>query len=463
MSQKQRNGAIMSLPAPTILISHLSPRTFIGLDLLSFTSTPNFHGVRDITPGIHFLYSGTSESFSLRSGEWIFVGSTDDLVSQYEGQLVLAAQQSGQQVPDVRLRRWDQESETLVPFNGESAEEKQDAMRLRANLGQIIQSGGLLSYQDAVHGRRREGKDKMKDTTEATSLESADWHALSKYISPSTLTRVLGDPIIDSDGRPTWRLSSGSSALQDAEEIPGLTPAEAAEGFGGQDKELGFLHIDLKHTWREGAIGRERTEAAQDRSWYLWSLVEQMMNAQEDKSERDGLTVGETGILGEMQFTFLMILTLMNYSCLEQWKRILGLVFSCRKAIIERPAFFIEAIRLLSLQIQHFDDVEGGLFEVGGDDGGKFLRKLLSSFMRTVDELEDVKAASDVKAEMEKLKQTVERLLGWELRSEFTVRRGMLQLEDGEQVEMDVSDAEEEEETGEYAPVIVDLDETNFR
>ncbi|KAI5303999.1 hypothetical protein KEM56_006972 [Ascosphaera pollenicola] len=447
----------MSIPAPTILIARLAPRTFIGLDLLSFSSTPNFHGVRDISPGAHFLYSGTSESFSLRSGEWIFIGTGDDFAPQHEGQVVLAGQHQG---PDIRLRRWDQESETLHPFNGEDATEKQEALRLRANLGQIIQSGGLLSYQDAVQGRRQ--SERVKDADEA-SVESADWCALSNYISPSMLTRILGEPLIDSDGRPTWKLlSSGSSALQDAEEIPGLTKAESAEGFGGHDKELGFLHIDLKHTWRAGAIGRERTEAAQDRSWYLWSLIDQIMTTQHGSSGQDGLTFGEQEVLGEMQFTFLMILTLMNFSCLEQWKRILGLIFSCHNAITEKSTFFVKAIRLLALQIQHFDDVEGGLFEIGGDDGGNFLRKLLSSFIRTVDEL-DAGAAPDVKSEMEKLKQCVEKQLGWELRTEFTVRRGMLQLEDGEQVEMDVSDAEEEDETGEYAPVIVNLEDENFQ
>ena len=45
---------------------------------------------------------------------------------------------------------------------------------------------------------------------------------------------------------------------------------------------------------------------------------------------------------------------------------------------------------------------------------------------------------------------------GWELDDSF-VKQGMLQLEDGERVEMDVGGFEEENESGEYAPIIVEL------
>ena len=37
------------------------------------------------------------------------------------------------------------------------------------------------------------------------------------------------------------------------------------------------------------------------------------------------------------------------------------------------------------------------------------------------------------------------------------LKRCMLELEDGERVEMDMNDADEEDETGEYAPVVVEL------
>ncbi|MCJ1392206.1 hypothetical protein MMC18_005073 [Xylographa bjoerkii] len=44
----------------------------------------------------------------------------------------------------------------------------------------------------------------------------------------------------------------------------------------------------------------------------------------------------------------------------------------------------------------------------------------------------------------------------WEL-SDSWVRRGMVELEDGERVELVMADMEGEDERGEYAPVVVEM------
>ena len=46
----------------------------------------------------------------------------------------------------------------------------------------------------------------------------------------------------------------------------------------------------------------------------------------------------------------------------------------------------------------------------------------------------------------------------WDLRGNY-VRSGKFQLEDGEYVDAELKDFEAEDERGEYAPVMVDLDE----
>lgn len=61
-------------PTPTILLPDLPPKTLVGIDLITFTSTPNFHGIRDLSPGWHFLYTGATETLSLRSGAWFYIG-----------------------------------------------------------------------------------------------------------------------------------------------------------------------------------------------------------------------------------------------------------------------------------------------------------------------------------------------------------------------------------------------------
>ncbi|EDN04408.1 predicted protein [Histoplasma mississippiense (nom. inval.)] len=441
------------IPTPTLLLNSLPPKTLIGIDLLSFTSTPNFHGIKNLPPGPHFLFT------------------------------------------DIRLRQWDAGAEALIPIDESSEAGKRDAMKLRANLGRIWASGGLLAYDRATEEQRQRAQDnnhplnsvgdyhrQQKQELESESSQESpnDWPQLTDHITPALLSRILGSTPTATPPTTTavvttkhgdiltsqplrWTVSSGSSAVRDRDDIPGLSTAEVARAYdtgiaSEQEKELRFLPVDLKRTWRAGAVGRERTEAAQDRSWALGDLVGRFGQG---VSDTDNLTAtawvgeivgsttgtidgesqeaGEAQILGELQFTFLMVLTLMNFSCQEQWKRLLGLVLTCRAAVLVREKFFVQVLRLLRLQLKHFDDVEGGLFDLDGDDGeaeGQLVRQ-----------------------ELEKLENWVKGRYGWELRPGATVKRGMLELEDGEQVEVEISGANEEDEMGEYAPVIVDLGE----
>lgn len=283
----------------------------------------------------------------------------------------------------------------------------------------------------------------MPYTQSVEEEAEGDWSRLTDCITQSLLDRILDGDTDSQKGR--WTISSVSSAPQDADVIPGLTSSESViEG----EQELHFLPIDLKRTWREGAIGRERTEAAQDRSWALGDLIDKFSESGERKT-------GAQQILGEMQFAFLMVLTISNYSCLEQWKRILGLLLTCKRALGEIEAFFVKVVGLLQLQLEHCKDVEGAMFDLS-DEGGALLKKLLTSFRKNAQEtLEDDQ--SQLKEELKDLLQFVQDEYGWDLESPV-VQRGMLELEDGERIEMQVENADEEEETGEYAPVIVDLD-----
>ncbi|KAJ9210786.1 hypothetical protein DTO166G4_7651 [Paecilomyces variotii] len=443
------------LPTPTILLPGLPPKTLVGIDLLSFTSTANFHGIRDLPEGWHFLYTGTTESFSLRCGGWFYIGDIQSATTTTGAASTALTRRrlGGADATEIRVWKWNQDVEALVPIIGESSEEKQEAMRYKANLSAIWQSGGLFRYRSRISSTAVGGREEDRDLDDEDNQKEgrSDWVGLTGNISPQLLSRILGDPEVDVDGKPRWTVTSGSTAQRDADQIPGLTSREAAGITAEQEKDLRFLPVDLKRTWREGAIGRERTEAAQDRSWALGDLVRRVA---QDGDEQ----MGERQVLGELQFTFLMVLTLMNYSCLEQWKRLLSLIFTCRAAVTAREGFFTDVLRLLRLQLKRCDDVEGGLFEMDGENGAEFLIKLLTGFKRTVDELSDGVGFA-VKFELKVFEKWVKEEFNWELKKEAIVKRGMLELEDGEQVEMEMNDADEEDETGEYAPVIVDLGE----
>ena len=444
-------------PSPTILLPHLPPKTLVGIDLITFTSTPNFRGIRDLPSGWHFLYTGTTESLSLRSGGWFYVGGLDALGEHQDGAIIPAHTSA-----DILIWKWNTDTETLSPLTANSDADKQEAMRHKANLGAIWQRGGLFRYcsrvSPAALSQQRSGRPVQYEIDEEDELEGRQtWKDLTDQLTPGLLTRVVGDPVRDVDGRPRWMVTSASSAQRDNDVIPGITDTQQAEELekviGEKESEFSFLPVDLKRTWREGAIGRERTEAAQDRSWALGDLVQRF-------SASGGERVGEAQVLGELQFTFLMILTLMNYSCLQQWKRLLELVLTCRSAIRDRETLVSGVLRLLLLQLKRCDDVEGGLFDLDGEEGGEFLRKLLIKFRRSLYEIVDG-TESVVKVEFDKLEAWVKEEYDWELNREVVVRRGMVQLEDGEQVELDMHDDDEDDELGEYAPMVVDLGENS--
>ncbi|KAI5237472.1 hypothetical protein E4T43_08053 [Aureobasidium subglaciale] len=388
----------MDAITPAILLLNLPSSALGGIDLLSFTTTPKFQGIKNIPSGLHFVFVGSTNTLSVRHGVWIKVGSP-----------------SVPGPPDFFIRKWDSSSEELLPETDVTT-----LLQQRANLGRIWRDN-LTPYRQSA------------SQESVATEESNRWVQLTDCMTESLLTRIL-----DSDAE-TWTLTSSSSAKQDFDDIPGLT----ASDLTGNERELRVLPIDLKQTWREGATGRERTEAAQDRSWTLADLTTRFCN--DDINQ----------IIGELQFCFAMVLTLNNYSCLEQWRRILDLILTCVSAVTTHPSFFVRALATIRLQLQHGQDVETGLFDLT-DDGATFLKSLLLRFKKAIDRLPG-NAHADVIDELDDLLAYTQETLGWQIQQGSFARTGMLSLEDGEEVEMDNTAFDEDDEAGEYAPTIVEL------
>lgn len=388
------------IPSPTILLLNLPPGILCGINLLTFTTSPRFQGIKDLPPGFHFLYTSETTSLSIRNGFWFHIhDSPDDATAP------------------LILQVWDSETSSLNSCS------KASCLEYRSRLADLW-TENLTPYRQSA-----------TPAGDAPAQEKNDWEDLTAHVTPQLLDRLTGSK--------EWRITTASCAAQDRDEIPGLSAEEA----GGEEGELEVLGIDLKRTWREGAVGRERTEAAVDRSWALEDLVRRWAG--------DGDKWGDV-IMGEMEVCFLMVLTVANFSCLEEWKRVLGLVLTCERAVRERQAWFAGVLTLLRKQLERGQDVEGGLFDMS-DEGGGYLERLLKRFKRTVTQLFGNGEGEEVKVEMEALEDFLRAEYGWELGDDF-LRRGMLELEDGEQVEMEVEEMQAEDERGEYAPVVVDLE-----
>lgn len=390
--------------SPTLLFLDLPPKTFVGIDLLSFNSSPNFHGISDVPKGLHFVYTGTDASLSIRHGIWLNIEATTT----------------------VHVLRWNPQEESLVIVPQGDAAAAEAFVRARTSRSQ-----NLITYA-TIEGATSNLQEEP-NSNEPTP-ENKDWPSLTSRLSPPTITRIT----------PTNTLTSISSSPTDAETIPGLTHSEALSALP-PDSHLNLLPINPKQTWAKDDIGALRTERARDHSWYLGHLMESI-----SPGDRQA---GAKVLLEELQFCFLMVLTLANYSCLEQWKRILSVVFSCRSALEEAEGYFVQVLKVLALQLGHAEDVEGGLFELREESGSAWLRGLVRRFRGVVEDVlgED----GELHKELARFEALMNERYGWELGMGFA-RRGMVQLEDGEMVEVTMDGADEDEEAGDWAPTIVD-------
>ena len=274
-------------------------------------------------------------------------------------------------------------------------------------------------------------------------------------------------------------MSSASTSAQDMESIPGLSKEEIQkflksgdsgdlEGSDDVEPELQFLGIDLKQTWREGAVGRERTNAARDRSWLLGEIVRKA----DGLVDEDDVASGEwgRGCLGEMQACFLAAILLGNYACVQEWKRVVEVILTARNILTQQGAFFVTFIEELELQLRVASEQaeeEGGFFDCSdGETGdGAWLRKLLVGFQEGLDEVcEGGNGGAEVRERLGRFEEWVQETKGWGFfGDERKVLKGRVVVgEDGERVQIRGLGGAQEWGLGDdddEGPVVVDLGE----
>jgi A1 cistron-splicing factor AAR2 len=133
----------------------------------------------------------------------------------------------------------------------------------------------------------------------------------------------------------------------------------------------------------------------------------------------------ENGLLGELQFAFVCFIIGQVYEAFEAWKRLVHLLCSCVNAISVRPSLYMQ---LLAVLHRHIAEIPEDFF-VDIITRDNFLTSALRSLFENIDAAGD--SAAEVKSRAVRFRKHLERKFRWDFGAE----------------------------TGEFAPVVVDLGE----
>ncbi|KAJ3531844.1 hypothetical protein NM208_g8701 [Fusarium decemcellulare] len=397
-----------------VLILDLPEVFTVGYDSVSFTAK-HFGGVRDLPPGPHFFWVAHPGGMSTRCGFWVVTTRVDT----------------------VHVVQWDKFNEVL----GDSA--RAEARIQADNLDTFYSK--LVPYHDPSAVNAASGE--LSQAASDKNLRM--WEQLTSKITKDILNRVTGQHhdnwMVHTGDRVRGSiLMAGEMELENSISNPLLKTRELSFTFGQRSK-----------TYSTDNTGADRTLEATDATPYLLTLI--------DASDND-LNAGD--VVGEFQFSYVVGMHLGNDSCIQQWWHMLLKLF-LRAYLLpaRRPDFAATFIRSLTAQLSYSTAwLDGSVLDYA-DSQTRDLRLALTIYKRRLDELlqglgnQASPEQLDVGTAFAGLEAVVTSSLDWDLRGDY-LRRGNVMMEDGEQVELEVADLAAEDERGEWAPEIVDLDES---
>lgn len=440
-SLRIHSGDVQEEPKPSapclqggdvVIVTGVPEDSLFGYDTVSFDigKDGHFEGIREIPPGPHFIYGGSKSGISTRNGFWI-----------------MSKQRPSGEPGNVFVKRWDKYTETI--------EEEVSSAEIRIQKDNVPSIFNKLMPYD-VRAARAQGisQPKIGSATNPDFVDShTTWQNLTSAIKGAMLSRITGCKWNE------WKISSmddcksTSSIANDRTTHTRMDLASnRTNAITGTDHGLTFVFSPGSRTFSNTAVGRARSEQAMDTTSHIRTLVAERCTF-EDQEE----------VIGELQFCYLTGMLLGNISCMEQWAHVVKLLFKAFQLAAEEPLFFRKIIEAFHAQLIYDDEyLEGSIFD-HNDNLQNELTAVLTIFKSRLMEQLLGKGDALSKPEIE-LGETFEKLeawlwkWGWDLRGNY-VRTGKIQLEDGEYVDAEMEDFEAEDERGEYAPVIVELEE----
>jgi A1 cistron-splicing factor AAR2 len=398
-----------------VLMLDLPELFMVGVDAFSFMAK-HFGGMKDLPRGPHLLWVAHPSGFSTRCGVWI--DSTGD--------------------DQVHVLQWDK-------FNEMLSEASRSEARIQANELDAIHAK-LVPYGDpsAVNGAAGQMLPSAAETNHHI------WRQMTSHISEPVLDRITGQRGGDWFIHTTDRVKGSSRMAAEIE-----LDKRISNPFL-HSRELTFAFTQLERTYSLQHTGSERTSEATDATFHVLTALDDIQ-----------LDINEDNIIGEFQFAYLVGAQLGNDACIQQWwHMLLKIILRAYTLLVRKPELAAALLRSLAAQLTYDSDWLDTPLLDSGDVHSRDLRLVLTVYKKRLDEifasneafatpqqLDAVTAFSKVEAVVSTTP------LEWDLRGENVVKRGLTMMEDGEWVELELSELQDEDETGEYAPEIVDLDE----
>ncbi|TVY49881.1 hypothetical protein LOCC1_G000170 [Lachnellula occidentalis] len=411
------------LKSGDVFICRGIPRgSILGYDsqLLTVRAPDQFEGIKDIPAGVHLIWGGSSLT-SLRNGFWF-----------------ISSKRASDEYGEIHVRRWDSQNEVL-----QEEVTKAEVRIQKSELPEFLHK--MLPYNATASAPLAQANSTVSTTPTTATKDPNIWPQMTSCIKGALLSKVTGQQWNH------WQVSSFHDYKRKGHSSKSSRDADITiDNY--RDEVLNFVFPKDTRTFSDESRGRQRTQQAMDSSSYVEDIINDKCTYQ-DSDE----------IIGEVQFCYLTGMVLGNIACMEQWAHVVKIVFHAYYLSLEMPVFFTKFIQAVHSQFRYDHEYLDGSILDHDSNLTHDLRVALIVFKSRLNEqlLAQGKDLSREQSALAKAFEEFEEWLwkwDWDLRGNY-VRSGQIQLEDGEFVDAEVEDFQEEDERGEWAPAVVDLDE----
>ncbi|KAI6092489.1 AAR2 protein-domain-containing protein [Hypoxylon rubiginosum] len=438
-------GPPRMVPLEDVFLTCDLPTGFtVGYDNTSFqvTSRP-FPGFRGIPAGAHLIWAAASAAATTRGGFWIFTPPRAPAAPA-----------------EVYVKQWHSFDEELgAPLN--ASEGRWQRNQLHRIFDRLMPCDTLSQGQ----GQGTTTNHLFSTLPDFLQEGPALWERLTWAIRPRVPTALTGL----AGAKTGWRVST-------TDEVAGQ-----ALNFASPDTApLRFAFSMDEQLISATATGEARTRQALDPTSFVIEKLEGGDNNNDNDDNGSGAAAGDhpnlLQLVGELSFAFLTGRHLGNMSCIEQWWFYLTrIIFRCYALAEERPRLVLQLIQTFHAQLVYEErELDGESVLDQFPEQARALRRHLITYKARLEEQQAAWSSPsslydniryrladprlDLRAAFADLEGWLVRHRGWDLNAGY-VRSGAYTLEDGESVQLELSDFEDEDERGDYAPAVVELDD----